>query len=97
MLLAQNSPLMPPIAANGPVGPGPIGIPIVIGPVIGGGGGGTCETAEQEAREHDHDKNEPICPKKHHNPPPPVPEPGTYLLMGSGVLFLVYQFRRRTS
>ena len=94
MLLAQNSPLMPPIVANGPVGPGPIGIPIVIGPVIGGGGGPTCETAEQEAAEHDHDKNEPICPKHPHKPPPPVPEPGTYLLMGSGVLLLAYQFRK---
>jgi len=95
MLLAQNSPLMPPLVANGPVGPGPIGIPIVVGPVIGGGGGSTCETAEQEAREHDHDKNELICPKKPHKPPPPVPEPATYLLMGSGVLLLAYQFRTR--
>jgi hypothetical protein len=82
MLLAQNSPLMPaimpPIAANGPVGRGPIGIPIVIGPVIGGGGGSTCETADQEAREHDTDKNEPICPTNPHKPPPPtVPEPST--------------------
>ena len=97
MLLAQNSPLMPPIVANGPVGPGPIGIPIVIGPVIGGGGGSTCETAEQEAAEHDHDKNELICPKHPHNPPPPVPEPGTYLLMGSGVLLLAYQLRKYRS
>jgi hypothetical protein len=95
MLLAQNSPLMPPLVANGPVGPGPIGIPIVVGPVIGGGGGSTCETAEQEAREHDHDKNELICPKKPHKPPPPVPEPATYLLMGSGVVLLAYQFRTR--
>ncbi len=93
MLLAQNSPLMPPIVANGPVGPGPIGIPIVIGPVIGGGGGSTCVSPEQAA--HDHNKNDVICPKHPHKPPPPVPEPGTYLLMGSGVLFLAYQFRSR--
>jgi hypothetical protein len=94
-LLAQKSLLLPPLVASAPVGPGPIGIPIVIGPVIGGGGGATCETAEQEAREHDHDKNELICPTKPHKPPPPVPEPATYLLMGSGVLLLAYQFRTR--
>jgi hypothetical protein len=95
MLLAQNSPLMPQIVANGPVGPGPIGIPLVIGPVIGGGGGSTCVSPEQAAR--DHNKNELVCPKNPHHPPPPVPEPGTYLLMGSGVLFLADLFRSRRS
>jgi hypothetical protein len=92
MLMAKNSPLMAPLVANGPVGPGPIGIPIVIGPVIGGGGGSTCVSPEQAA--HDHNKNEVVCPTNPHHPPPPVPEPGTYLLMGSGVLVLAYQFRK---
>jgi len=97
-LLAQKSALTHSMEANGPAGPGPGGIPILIGPVIGGGGGATCETAEQEARENDHDKNEPICPTVPHKPPPPpptVPEPGTYLLMGSGMVVLAYQLRRR--
>ena len=98
-LLAQKSALTHSMEANGPAGPGPGGIPILIGPVIGGGGGATCETAEEEAREHDTDKNEPICPTKPHKPPPPppptVPEPGTYLLMGSGMVVLAYQLRKR--
>jgi hypothetical protein len=88
MLLAGNSALLPPLVVNGPVDPGPIGIPIGIGPIIGGGGGSTCETEEQEKLEHDHDKNEIICPHQHHPPPPPVPEPGTILLVGSGVALL---------
>jgi len=90
-LLAQKSALAHPLVANGPVGPGPGGIPILIGPVIGGGGGATCETTAEEAREHDHDKNELICPTKPHKPPPTVPEPSTYLLMGSGVVLLAYR------
>ncbi len=93
-LLAQKSALLPPLVASSPT-PGPVGIPILIGPIIGGGGGATCETEAQEAREHDHDTGELICPKNPHNPPPPVPEPATYLLMGSGVLLLAYQFRTR--
>lgn len=95
-LLAQKSSFLPPLVANGPAGSGPIGIPIGIGPIIGGGGGSPCETEEQEKLEHDHDKNEPICPKKHH-PPPTVPEPSTVLLMGSGILLLGYQYLTKRS
>ena len=91
-LLAQNSPhLAPqPLVANGPPPAGPIGVPLLIGPIIGGGGGSSCETPEQEALEHDHDKGENICPPTHHHhkPPPSVPEPSTEWLMGTGVLLL---------
>ena len=90
-LAERSSALLPPLVANGPT-PGPGGVPILIGPPIGGGGGSTCETEAQEAAEHDHDNNEPICPTHPHHPPPPVPEPATYLLMGSGILLLGYQF-----
>jgi hypothetical protein len=93
--LAQKSSFLPPLVAQGPA-TGPVGIPIGVGPIIGGGGGGpACETEAQEASEHDHDKGELICPKNPHHPPPSVPEPGTYLLLGTGILFLAHQFRTR--
>ena len=98
LLAEQRSALLPPLVANGPTGPGPVGVPILIGPPIGGGGGSTCETEAQEAAEHDHDKNEPICPHGH-KPPPPVPEPTTYLLMVTGMLLVGHQLfaKRRRS
>jgi hypothetical protein len=92
VLLAQKSPSLAPLVANGPT-PGPIGVPILIGPIIGGGGGSTCKTEEQAKL--DHDPRAIICPKHHHNPPPPVPEPATYFLVGSGILFLAYQFHSK--
>jgi hypothetical protein len=81
---------MPQLVANGPVGPGPGGIPYIIGPPIGGGGGILCETQEQ--LDKDHHKNTPVCPTKHHKPPPSVPEPSTYVLVGSGLLLVGYQY-----
>jgi PEP-CTERM motif len=100
ILLAQKSALTQPAAESGPANLAPGGIPLVVGPILGGGGGSSCETAQQEGHENDHDKNEQICPttpvkpphKPPHRPPPvPVPEPGTYLLLGSGVLVLAYR------
>ena len=94
-VLANRSLLLAPLVANGPV-TGPVGIPIGIGPIIGGGGGGAgCETEAQEAAEHDHDKGEIICPPTHHKPPPPVPEPGTLLMVGTGILALAYAIRSK--
>jgi hypothetical protein len=101
--LLQRSTLMPPLVASGPGAPPSGGIPILIGPPVGGGGGGTvCETEKEEQREHDTDTNELICPKKHHPPPPSVPEPGTLVLVGSGIAlfgrrYLMDRLRRRTS
>ena len=92
-LLAQNSALGEPSQGSQGPTPGPGGFPGGIGPPIGGGVGGVvCETEAQEAAEHDHDTDEFICPKKGPKPPPPsVPEPGTYLMVGTGMALLGYR------
>jgi len=74
-------PVLEPLVATGPT-TGPIGEPVFIGPFGGGGGGGgpTGKCRIDPLTHH--------CKKKHHGPPP-VPEPGTLVLVGSGILALV--------
>ena len=64
-----------PLTATGPTS-GPLGEPVFIGPFLGGGGGGGKCTIDPLTHK---------C-KKNRHPPPPVPEPGTLVLVGSGAI-----------
>ena len=59
-----------------------------------------CETEAQEKREEklgikDDESKEVHCPPRHHKPPAAVPEPGTILLMGSGIFAIYASYRKR--
>ena len=75
--ISSLQPLLAPQVVAGPTG-GPVGEPIFGGPFGGGGGGGGGKCKIDPVTHH--------C--KHHHGPPPVPEPGTLVLVGSGILAL---------
>jgi hypothetical protein len=81
---------------NGPPG-GPGWIPIYPPPLPKG----ACEPQWKENQEHrlgiddDDDSKENICKKKHHKPPGPVPEPGTIILVSSGLAATYAAYRRK--
>jgi hypothetical protein len=67
----------------------PVGVPI---------SAGLCETAAQEQFEKDHgivddEKNEKHCPPQRHKPPV-VPEPSTFILIGSGIAAVYGRYRK---
>lgn len=77
-----NTPVVTPLKSplNFPVPPGRIVLlPITGGPIGGGGGGGSCD------KKNDGDADD--C--NHHHPPSSVPEPETWFLMITGIVFLV--------
>ncbi len=85
------------------VGPslGPV-FPLAVAPLPSGIRGlkPVCETEWQEKHEaklgiDDDESKEVHCPPHHRKPPAAVPEPGTWLLMGSGVVGIYVALRRR--
>ncbi len=76
----------------------------MVGPPLPSGLGGhkpVCETEWQEKQEaklgiDDDESKEVHCPPHHHKPPAAVPEPGTWLLLASGVLVIYAAYRKRT-
>jgi hypothetical protein len=93
------------LSSSAPPGPGPTSAPPPRGaipwlpPLPAGGGGGACETPEEEKREqkagiHDDESKETHCPTK---PPAPVPEPGSILLVSSGLAVIVAAYRKRAT
>lgn len=93
-LLPTSTP--PPVPSLGGIGIGDpyMGVPLPHGrkPV--------CETEAQEKREEklgikDDESKEVHCPPRHHKPPAAVPEPGTFLLMGSGIAAIYASYRKR--
>ncbi len=62
----------------------------------------TCETEWQEKQEAkvgiiDDESKEVHCPPHHHRPPAAVPEPGTWLLLGSGIIGIYAAYRKRAA
>lgn len=77
--------------------PPPLGGMPWLPPPLPAGGGGTCETPEEEKREQklgidDDESKETHCPTK---PPAPVPEPGSILLVSSGLAAVVAAYRKK--
>jgi len=83
-----DAPMRPPVTALDDVSPlvassstpqGPLGEPVWRSPLQGGGGGGGRCPIDPETHK---------CKKKKHHHPPTVPEPGTLVLVGSGILMV---------
>jgi len=72
--LDEGSPLV--ASSSTPVGP--LGEPVWRSPFLGGGGGAHCPIDPETHK----------CKKKKHHHPPTVPEPGTLVLVGSGILMV---------
>ena len=88
--------------------PGPVSPPSSLFPLVGGWvpGGiapppiplGACETADHEKLEKvaDNEKNEKPCPPSVPGPPPAtVPEPGTILMVSSGLAGVYLRYRKK--
>ncbi len=109
LLTRPQFPGLDPAVAPGPNSPlsfipGGGGFPPVFPPAISSGG---CETAAEENLEKklgivDDEKKEKHCPSSPGSPPPgrppaPVPEPGTILLVSSGLAGVYLRYRARLS
>jgi hypothetical protein len=91
-----NTPGPAPTPFVGSIG---IGLPM-IDPPVPHGRKPVCEPRWKEKQEdklgiHDDESKEVICPPHHRKPPVSVPEPGTVLLMGSGLLAVYARFRKQ--
>jgi hypothetical protein len=94
--------LSSPIAPGGPpTGGSPIGAPPLLGGVPGippplpVAGGGTCEPPAGEDGQSQDNPCPPATPPPTTPPPAPVPEPGSILLVSSGLAAVIAAYRKR--